>query len=200
VGLFSTVVLAEDAPAPTLIGQRVRIMMAKASGKTERIVGKVVAEDERTVILERSESEDPRVTLDRSAVTSVERSVAKSRKGRGAAIGFLIGAAAGAAVGYAAGDNGQGAPFCTFDGCATLGPFAPSKPESALLLGAVFGAIGAGVGAAVSPGERWQRVPDEGVHLSLTPVAGGGVGVRVSFSFSGPPHRSPDTGGDLHRR
>jgi uncharacterized membrane protein len=191
VGFFSTAVLAEEAPAQTLIGQRVRIMMAKPSGKTERIVGNVVAEDERVLKLGQPGSESPPVTVDRSAVTSVEHSVAKSRKSRGATIGFLIGAAAGAAVGYAAGDNSQGAPFCTFDGCATLGPFAPSKPESALLLGAVFGAIGAGVGAAVSPGERWQRVPAEGLRFSLAPAAGGGIGARVSLSLSGPPRRSP---------
>jgi RNase P/RNase MRP subunit p29 len=191
LGFVSAVAQAQEAPPQTLIGQRVRILMAKPSGKSERIEGNVVAEDERTLKLERPGSDSPPVTVERSIVSSVERSVAKSRKGHGAAIGFLIGALTGAAVGYAAGDDSQGAPFCTFDGCATLGPFAPSKPASALLLGAVFGLAGAGIGAAASPGERWQRVPKEGVRLSLVPVAGGGVGARLSLSFSGSPRRSP---------
>ena len=129
--------------------------------------------------------------VERSAVSSLERSVAKSRKGHGAVLGLLIGGVTGAAVGLAVGDNSQGSQFCTFGGCATMGPFAPSKPESALLLGALFGLVGAGVGAAVSPGERWQRVPEQGLRFSLVPAPGGGIGARVSWSFSGPPHRSP---------
>ena len=191
VGLVSVVAHAQEAPPQTLIGQRVRILMAKPSGKTERLVGNVVAEDERTLKLERPGSESPPVIVQRSSLKSVERSVAKSRKGHGAVLGLVIGGMTGAAVGFAAGDNSQGSRFCTFDGCATLGPFGPSKPESALLLGALFGLVGAGVGAAVSPGERWQRAPEEGLHFSLGPAAGGGIGARVSWSFSGPSHRSP---------
>ena len=190
VGLFATVTDAQDAPPQTLIGQRVRVLMASPSGRTERIVGNVVKENERTLILERSGSKDPPVTVERSTVTGVERSVAKSRRGHGATLGLLIGVVAGAAVGYAAGDDSKGVPFCTFDGCATLGPFVPSKADTAVLLGATFGLVGAGVGAALSPGERWHRVPDEGIHFGLTPVAGGGLGARLSLSFSGPPPRS----------
>jgi RNase P/RNase MRP subunit p29 len=189
VGLFSAVVHAEDEPSQTLIGQRVRILMAKPSGKTERIVGNVVAEDEQTLKLDRPGSKDPPVTIDRSTLTRVDRSVARGRKGTGAALGFLIGAVGGAAIGYAEADQENKTGVCNhyeFLGCVS----GPSRGGTAALFGVMFGLIGAGVGAAVSPGERWQRVPEEGLHFSLGPAAGGGIGARVSLSFSGPPNRS----------
>ena len=190
VGLVSVVAHAQEAPPQTLIGQRVRILMAKPSGKTERLVGNVVAEDELTLRIERPGSKHPPVTVERSTLTTVDRSVARSRRGTGAAAGFLMGGVAGAAIGYTEADHANKTRVCNhyeFLGCVS----GPSRGGTAALYGVTFALIGAGVGAAVSPGERWQRVREEGLHFSLGPAAGGGIGARVSWSFSGPSHRSP---------
>jgi hypothetical protein len=191
LGVLSTVAHAQSARPQTLIGWRVPILTTSASGRTERVVGTLVAEDERTLILGRPGSKGEPVTIERSTVTSFERSVAGSRRNHGAALGLLIGGAAGALLGYASGDDNQeGAPFCTFGGCGQLGPFVPSRAEATVILGMACGAIGAGVGAVVAHGEQWQRIPDAGLQVGVARVAGGGIGVRLSFSVSRPPRRS----------
>jgi hypothetical protein len=45
----------------------------------------------------------------------------------------------------------------------------------------IFGLLGAGIGAAVAPGEKWETVSFDRSHVSVAPA--GGPGVRLAFSF-----------------
>jgi RNase P/RNase MRP subunit p29 len=171
---------AEDESV--LVGKRLRLTMRSGARHSEPVMGTVVAETERTLRMDTGALNN--VVVLRNDIANVEISRAPSRKGHGAAIGFLVGAVAGAGLGYALGDDSQGAPFCTFDGCATLGPFGPTRAEGALLLGALFGGLGAGLGALRAPGERWEPMPvgTAQVRASVIPLRGG-VGARLSLSF-----------------
>jgi hypothetical protein len=170
---------ADAAEAAAPVGPRVRVTAPDTD--TPRLVGTLVGEDADSLRIDIGRRV---VRLPRSAVTQLEFSQAPSRRGRGATIGFLSGAAAGLALGYAMGENpDDGREFCTFGGCATFGPFFPDKPTSALLAGGFFGLVGAGVGALVAHGERWEAQPEQRVKFSLAPAPGRGVAARVAIRF-----------------
>lgn len=169
---------AEDVLAP---GERLRI--TAPLHPRHQFVGTLIAEDADSLRLEVGKEV---ITLPRQSVTKLEISRARSRKTRGAHIGLLAGAVSGAALGYAIGeDSSQSVPFCTFGGCATLGPFWPNRPTSAIIVGIFFGAVGAGVGALVSPREKWESVPSRRVRLRLAPTPGRGVAAQVTIGFGG---------------
>jgi hypothetical protein len=114
-----------------------------------------------------------------AGLRSLEISHARSRKGRNAGIGFLSGAVIGGGVGYAVGTNQE--PFCFLDRCAQFGP---TPTEGLLFLGALGGLIGAGLGAATAPGERWASIDIGSLKLAASPAFGRGqVGARVTIGF-----------------
>jgi hypothetical protein len=43
--------------------------------------------------------------------------------------------------------------------------------------------VGALIGLAIPPGERWRDVPLDSVEVSLRPVPGRGAGVFVTVAF-----------------
>jgi hypothetical protein len=47
----------------------------------------------------------------------------------------------------------------------------------------VLGAIGAGVGALVAPGEKWEAVSSDRLGLAVGSTRGGGLKLGVSFRF-----------------
>ncbi len=169
---------AQDVLAP---GARLRLT-APAIAR-ERMVGRLISEDADSLRLEVGTGV---ITLPRESVTKVEISHSRSRRAHGARLGLLVGAVAGAALGYAMGEDQKDAvPFCTLGGCATLGPFWLNKPASAAAVGIFFGAVGAGVGALVSPGEKWASIPNQRVRLSLAPAPGRGVVAQLTIGFGG---------------
>jgi hypothetical protein len=99
-------------------------------------------------------------TTQRTKVNRIERSQGRHSRWRRTGFGFLIGATSGALVGALSGDD------CSRAG----GSFAPcfSAGTTAGLLGVFFGGIGAGVGAALPPGERWELLA-----LPSVPVTSG---------------------------
>ncbi len=156
-------------------GTRVRVMAPMMGGT---IVGSLVASDAEALTLQTAKGDLRRVP--RADLRHLDVSRKPSRRGRGA----LIGLAAGAVGGYiwAASTNPDGGcepepyAFCIFGG-----PLFTDEQSGAM--GAVaLGGIGAIVGALVAPGEKWERVPDSAVRVSLAPVRGGAA-VRVSLRF-----------------
>ncbi len=174
--------LSEPAAAETVTPAGPRVRVTAPSHLASRLVGTLIAEDTDSL---RIAVGTRVVTVPRNAVARLEFSQAPSGRGRGAARGFALGAAAGAALGFAVGDDDDGGgEFCSFDGCATFGPILP-KPMGALIGGAFFGALGAGVGALVAHGERWESQPEQRVRFSVGPAPGRGVAARLAIRFGG---------------
>src|SRR3989304_7645282 len=102
-----------DEGSQTPGGKRVRI---PAPGFASRpVVGNLIAIEATKVTVQPAGSSET-VAILRNAVTQFEISTKRSQKGRGAAIGALVGAGVGAAFGFAAG-GGVGAPAALATAC-----------------------------------------------------------------------------------
>lgn len=164
---------ADSSGAPTG-ARRVRVTAPALTSKP--LTGSLVALEETTLKLRREGSSEV-VEIPRRDVTRFEVKTRRSRRGKAAGIGALVGLGVGAALGYAAGDD-----------CDA--PDAPSfvcipRPASAGGVGLVGAALGALIGLAVGPGEKWE-VRDPGrVHLTVSPSPrrSGGVGLALSIGF-----------------
>jgi hypothetical protein len=168
VGLTAVVVGVSvtqvDEPGPVALGPRVRLTAPSVSGK--RLVGIVVGLDEATLTLQRQGGKDT-LQVPRRAITGVEVSQRRSRKGKGAGIGALVGLGAAVAIGLAADDE---CGFCY------------SKGETAAIVGILTVPAGALLGLAVAPGEKWHPSSLDRLSVRITP-ARGGAGVSVSLRF-----------------
>jgi hypothetical protein len=172
---------AEAQPAPEDArglqpGARVRVTMANPSqvGGSKLVwVGRLAASDQSELKLAMSSSETR--ALRRDAIVRLELSVSPSRKTKGALIGFGLGVAA--TLGKAALQGG-----CN-DGCNSAN----------VLTAALVALSAAGVGAAISPGERWVDVavararvtmpPEAGLRVRLVPQIGRQTGLTLVASF-----------------
>ena len=151
----------EDARGVAL-GARVRVTMASPSpGGSELVwVGRLAGSDRGDMKLAVSSSEIR--VLRRDAIVRLEQSVSPSRQTRGALIGFGLGVAA--TVGKAALQGG-----CN-DGCNS----------GNVAIAALVSLSAAGIGAALSPGERWV---DVGLRVRLVPQIGRRTGLTLVASF-----------------
>jgi len=159
-------------------GARVRASIKKVSqpagaSNLRRLTGALVGIDDSTLRLETSRDEPP-VVVARQDVAKVEVSVRRSRRGKGALIGLGVGAVAGLVL-MAAGNSGG----CSREPCIVDFSGPEYYAGSALLLGAV----GAGIGALVAPGEKWETVPNDRLRVAVGPTRGGGVRFGVSLGF-----------------
>jgi RNase P/RNase MRP subunit p29 len=172
VTLQHRVASAEDTPH-FLVGCRVRVATAKDDGVgtrgTRRLVGNLVRFDERT--LELRDESDRILSVPRSAVVRLERSQVRGNRGKWAGIGFLVGAVGGAVVGYNWGKECGYYEFVCFDRSQTV-------PITSFFVGAV----GAGVGAVLGHGERWDEVSTRRTSVSVTPMTNG-IGARLLVRF-----------------
>jgi hypothetical protein len=162
-------------------GSRVRVTTAG-----ERVVGRLAEVRDETVVVERARHDHiEAVEIRKRDIQGLELSVRKSRKGRGAQIGALVGVGAAVAIGLAAGEDCESVP-----GPATWGNFT-AKLDSNLCMGrGTTGALsavltvplGALLGLAVAPGEKWRSagLPDLAVRPTLSRS---GAGVQVVLRF-----------------
>jgi hypothetical protein len=128
-----------DAKAPSVICARITGTFASLSTDTVWMTGNGRPSAE---------------AFPRNRIVSVERQVPSNARGRSALIGLGIGAAAG--IGFS---------FLFWHEC---GGCEGSNPASfAAGSGAVFGLVGAGIGALVGGGSRWQLVPLDGQGVGL---------------------------------
>jgi hypothetical protein len=146
------------------------------------IVGRIgSANDDAITLLEKPDS-DPLV-LPRSQVTRLEVSRRPSRRKKGALIGAAVGAAAGIAIVALDGGGSCPQPQEDFLGLCRSPKNEFSGPQYYAFAAALLGAAGAGVGALVAPGEKWEAVTDQRLHLSVGPARGGGVRFAASLRF-----------------
>jgi hypothetical protein len=165
-----------DEPARVAPGPRVRLTAPSVSG--QRLVGTVVGLDDATLTLQRQGGKE-RLQVPRGAITTTEVSWRRSRKGKGAAIGALVGLGAAVVVGFALGDNcGNTVPelelFISF-ACHTKAEFAAATAILTVPAGALLG-------LAVAPGEKWQPSSLDRLSVRITP-ARGGARLSVSLRF-----------------
>ncbi len=161
-----------SAEEETLVrGARVRLTSASSSGA--RLQGTVESVDDTTLTIINDDHQ--MVKVSRAQLTKVE--MAWGRKGRarnGLLIGGLVGLAAGVLV--AATPDA----LCTKFDCAPL--TTGEKVGLALGATAVYGAMGAGIGALVKT-DRWVEVPPDKIRVSVAPTSGRGIAVGVTFGF-----------------
>ena len=178
--MFAGLALLTLLAAPAVVadevgtGARVRVT-APGIGK---LTGSLVASDVDALTLRTAKGDLRRVP--RADVRKLEVSRRPGRRGRGA----LIGLAAGAIGGYiwGASSNPDGCQpseynFCFFG----AGPLF-SDQESGAMGAVLFSGIGALVGTIVAPGEKWERITDSRVRVSVAP-ARRGAAVALSLRF-----------------
>ena len=164
-------VLAEGgAESGPVVGVRVRVTTT-----SERLVGKWIAGDGNKLRIEVKPGKEVAIRL--SEVTTLEESRRKGRRGAGAMLGFAVGAAAGAV--HAARSR---APVCGHNGDVT---FCAASNNDTVETGGVLllGGLGALLGAAIAPGEKWVPIADPHVRVGVVPVRGRGISVGVAVAF-----------------
>jgi hypothetical protein len=152
------------------VGTRLRV--TRANGKS--ITGQLAALDEQNFTLRDASGDSKQVVVSREDIQRIEISRAPSRKGHGAIIGLLSGAVSGALLGLGAGqDHCSNAEFVCFG---------IDRGTAAAGFGVLLGALGAGIGAAAAPGEKWETVGSAHVNVSVLPVhRGARIAVAVRF-------------------
>ncbi len=167
IGLFAPVLVAppcagQDDVTP-LTGARLRVTAPTLAPR--RVVGTVLEITEREVVLAASPTD--RTSIPRAAITHVERS--QGRHGhavKGLILGAVVGAVALSALNAADPETGQTAEYVWV-----------------AAVGAGLGALpGAGVGALVKT-ERWAELPVANLRLTVAPVSGQGVRLRLAWTW-----------------
>lgn len=153
-------------------GTRVRIVTAGTaetghSSKT-RVVGTVTRPAAASLVL-RTDAGDE-VLVPHEAIRQIEVSRGHRSRGRGALVGAALGAATGVLASLAWGAS------CGGDECRLGTGFG-------LLLYTPLAALaGGGMGAALPPGERWERLPNRRLSLRVRPQSDGArLAVVLSF-------------------
>lgn len=159
---------AQDSASVLLPGRTTRITLTDGA-KTQ---GTVVSIDPS--IMRLAVTGGDTVSLTRGAVKKVEiYQGMRTTVGRDALTGGLVGAALGALLGAASAKSTEGS-FVEY-----------SAGEGALAYGAVFGVLGAGIGALVGTKHRPSWGAANWPTVAMGPVAsgGGGMSVVVRYSF-----------------
>ena len=162
------------------VGPRVRVTTTK-----ERFVGRVVTVRGETLVLERAGRADT-LEIHRPEILALEISERRSRRGRGAVIGALAGIGAAVAIGAAGGETCTASP-----GPADWGNFTEKlnsnlclgHTETALLGGLLTVPLGALLGVAIAPGEKWRPIGVNQLSVGATMSRSGGVGLQVTLRF-----------------
>ena len=91
--------------------------------------------------------------------------------------GLVAGGLVGAFLGLIVPDD-----YCT--ACAHSVNFRPiARWKLVTVTSGILGVLGAGIGAVVPPGEKWEAVSLDRLHVSVTPARGRGVRMAVSVGF-----------------
>jgi hypothetical protein len=167
VSLLAGNVLA-DEPARVALGTRLRVT-------TDQIlVGRLLAQDERSLTLEVGPGKTP-VVVPRERITTLERSLRPSRKGTGAATGALMGALFAGFFVLAVGEDCPRHSVDTF----CIPPYAIALGSAVVLI-----PLGTLVGLVAAHGERWEVVSGHNrLAVRVAPRRGGGMTAAVSLRF-----------------
>lgn len=169
-----------QAASETLVGQRLRLTTngEGSAGKVERIVGTLVSTDETGLTLATASSGSGTRTLkvSHAAVTRAEMSTRKSRKRSWALIGAATGAVIGGVLGYA------GTESCSRNDFLCILP-RENRAQYTVGSALIVGAAGAGLGALIAPGEKWQDAGTQRLRLSLAATPDRGARVAITLGF-----------------
>lgn len=158
---------AEAQPSPRV---RVRVVGERP------IVGTLQAMNEAALSV-KPDGRTGLVTVDRARISRIEMSRGRGDSLTGAASGLVGGALVGAFLGMLVPDDYCPACFRSYNSRPT------GRGKLVLVTSGIFGLLGAGVGAAVSPDERWEVVSFDRLHVTVAPARGRGVRMAVSFGF-----------------
>jgi hypothetical protein len=162
-----------DGQGDVRVGSRVRLALAEGSERDSapsgRLAGTVVRASADELWLKVNDGRTS--VVPREAIERLEVSQGRRSRGRGALIGAGLAAAAGLAT------TAIWSATCGSDECQIGTGFGLFLYTPLAMM------TGAGIGAAVPPGERWQSVPDDRrVGLRLRPERRG-ASVALALSF-----------------
>ena len=153
-----------QAQSLTSLEPGVRIRVAAEAVAPKPLVGTLVRLDRDAMALRLADREELAL-VPRETITKVEVSRGRRSRGRGALFGALVGLAVGAiAVAATPGDDEM---F--------------TAAEATAMVGAMGAGLGALIGLAIPPGEKWESVPT--AHISVVPSRRGHVRVALSVTF-----------------
>jgi hypothetical protein len=158
-------------------GPRVRLTAPSFSGR--RLVGVLVGLDETTLTLQRPDAKGS-LQVPRAAITKVEASRHRGRRGVGAGIGLLVGLGATAAVYMTAGDRCEAAPK---DDLLPQLLCAVGTRVRALQNGILIVPVATLLGLVAAPGEKWEVSTTDRLRLAVAPTRGGGVRAALTIRF-----------------
>jgi len=158
---------AADAEVPQLTpGMRVRILAPDLS--PSKVIGTIDQVSDDSVTLDVPGRNEP-VSILRTKIARLDVSGGPRSRGVDATIGGLLGAGIAAAGCALANGSGRGQIVSTgavAGVCALFG-----------------GGIGAIVGVAIPPGERWKEVSPTGYRISFAPRLDHGLDLAVAWKF-----------------
>jgi len=160
---------AKEMPNPK-VGARVRLLARDLD--PEPLIGTVVEIDDETLSLRVGEGETPAV-VPREAITRLEVSAGRKSRGRGALIGAVVGGLVGA-IALAATPE----PSCGPNPWSCIGI---SKEEAAPAVIGLGAGVGALVGLAITPGEKWTVLPS--ARVAFSPAHGRHVQISLTVVF-----------------
>ena len=153
---------AAQTPASLEVGSRVRLEVTGVSPRP--LIGTVVRADQTTIEIQGGDQAGP-VVVRRDAITKLQVSLGRRSRARGAGIGALVGFGIGVIVALVDGDR----DYSNERSCLPNEPFCYSTSNGpnvrttytavdGWVIGSMFAPVGALIGAAVPPGEKWQAV------------------------------------------
>jgi len=151
-------------------GARVRLLARDLY--PEPLIGTVVEIDDETLSLRLGDRETPAL-VPREAITRLEVSAGRKSRGRGALFGAVIGGLVGA-IALAATPE----PSCGPNPWSCIGV---SKGEAAPAVIGLGAGVGALVGLAITPGEKWTVVPS--ARVAISPAHRRHVQVSLTVAF-----------------
>jgi hypothetical protein len=190
------------------VGTTVRALVAEgpegeSAARANRLVaGRLLALDDAALTLETS-PESPPLAVSRQSLARLEV-FRKSQRKKGALIGLGVGAATGLALNAAAASGSDEGCWSRSDDplehlvCSSLDETF-SSPALYVTSALLIGAVGAGIGALVAPGDRWQVVRSDRLRLVVGPTHGG-VRLAVSITLPARRHRAIDLGSSTRDR
>jgi hypothetical protein len=147
-------------------GMRVRIVAPEVAPR--KMVGTVSQVTADSVAIDIPGRNEP-VSISREKIDRLDVSYGQGLRGVHAAIGAIVGAAIGAVACAALNGSGQGHIVSTGD--------------IAGICAIIAGGLGAGIGAAVPPGERWKAVPTRRYRVSFAPRLDHGADFAVAWKY-----------------
>lgn len=167
-----------ESASEALVGQRLRLTISGkgAGSEATRIVGLLTSTDENGMTLTTASGAQGTLKLPYDVVMRTEVSTRRSRKRSWALIGAATGAVIGGAIGYSAvADCSRNDFFCIYP--------KEDRAQYTVVGALIFGAAGAGLGALIGPGERWQDAGTQRLRLSLAPTPHRGARVAITLGF-----------------